>query len=186
MSDTEDIIAVDTPSDENSFQVTPLSAAELEQLRKNKEMLRAGGIFTLLLLVLFGLVVLFGLLSRKSLQNGARVYVQQVFERNGVTYVPGEYDVTGNPFSYSCYSFTVKGSENLHSVLIRMNTLYGPQLGVFLYNSISRECDFIGFADMNSKASGALYENSVGAQLLYYREKIPSILQIKSQGGESK
>lgn len=186
MSDTEDSIAVDTPSEENSFQVNTLSAAELEQLRKNKEMVKAGSIFTLILLVLFGFIVLFGLLSRKSFQNGARAYVEQVFKLNDVVYVPGEADVIGNSFSYSCCSFTVKGSENLHAVLIRMNTLYGPQLAVFLYNSISRECDFIGFADVKGKASGGLYENTAKAQLLYYKEKIPSILQMEFQGGESK
>ena len=145
----------------------------------NRTRLIRFGIFSAVVVVLFGLLVLFNYLSRGSWQNGLREQINEVLasqdlskDNSGI-----EAGKMALPYSYGTSSalFAVKGEENRYVAIVRVATVFGPQAGVFLYTDGDEAAEFVSFANVDGQMLESMTELSKNAQIQYWKRKIPKI-----------
>ncbi|MBP5175492.1 MAG: hypothetical protein ILP07_06245 [Treponema sp.] len=141
------------------------------------------GIFSAVVVVLFGVLVLFNYISRGAWKNGLREQVNVVLGENDLKMEAGAMAV---PYSYGSSSaiFAVKGQENLYAVVVRIATFFGPQAGVFTYTEGDETADFVAFANVDGQMAVSITELSKNAQIQYWKRKIPKLVSAaKWEGG---
>lgn len=144
------------------------------------------GLFVLLLLILFGIIFGFSFLSKKSWQNGLKEQIQTVLANSTKEkFTLGDYVYLNSPFDTSCAMYTYKnanGSKKGYALILRMQTIYGPQPAVFLYTS-GKEAQFVDFVSFGGKAKQQIQAVSKDAQIAYWCKRIPEIIQAGNTTG---
>ncbi len=147
------------------------------------------GIFSAVVVVLFGLLVLFNFLSRNSWKNGLREQVNNVLSEHESEKTSGlKAGKMALPYSYgtSLALYAMEGDENLYASIVRIATIFGPQAGVFLYRSGDEMADFVAFANVDGQMQISMTELSKNAQIRYWRRKIPKIVATAKWDGGTK
>lgn len=148
-------------------------------LKYRQELIRYGIVMGMLC-VLFGLMVLFILVSRPSWRNGLRAEVEQVLEMSDPgEFIVGDFELLSSPVSTSCAAYSIQSKstgESLHAVIARVTTLYGPVPAVFVCGNESGLAVFKGFADLHGVSVRHVEDNSRASQIYYWQRKIPVML----------
>ena len=164
------------------------AAAEGIDLSYNKTQLKKFGIFTGMLAVLFGILLLFTLVAKKSWNEGLGRNIQAVLDAHELSYLVDKKDTIDSPFATSCasYSLLIDGkATQKHAVMLRVATIYGPIPCVFLYDELSGSAEFVDFSSVSGKASEAIASVSIKSQISYWSKRIP-LLVSANDGAENK
>jgi hypothetical protein len=153
-----------------------LNDAEMNEV--NKTRLIRFGIFSLVVLVLFGILSLFNFLTRSKWEKGLRLQVQTVLDAHGETCSVGEILKLHTGLTAGCAVYELSGGERdgCHAVIIRVATFYGPMPAVYIYDSKKEQCDFIAFATLEGRAKTAIESLSKPSQVSYWARRIPKIM----------
>lgn len=151
---------------------------------EDKKRLMQCGIFFAILLILFGVLVFFTIVSRSSWQRGLEQQVAQTLSEHQHTYTIVDKDVLDSPFVSSAASFLVTngdsatplGASTEHAVIVRVPTLFGPLPAVYLYTEGEKTATFVAFATLDGKARAAVEANAKNAQIAYWATRIPKIV----------
>ncbi|MBQ2313363.1 MAG: hypothetical protein II187_00480 [Treponema sp.] len=156
---------------------------ELIDLSQYKERLIQYGLFSAMLVVFFGLLVLFTLLSRNAWDKGLCLQVEQVLPED---YTIVSTDVLQSPFVVSCASFSLVRNtqgksagtdEGLHAVIIRVMTSFGPFPMVFLYDERKSSADFVCLLTGSSRVEDSIISSARNSQIAYWERRIPKIVR---------
>jgi hypothetical protein len=151
---------------------------------KNKQQIISYALFAAILLVLFGITLLFTIIARKSWNNGLREQVQLTLNKNQLSdCIVGKEIPLDSAIITSCNAFDVsvkgkKNSDTQKAVIIKITTMYGPMPAVYLYDN-GTEAKFIDFASFEGKAVKQIKDMSLNSQIAYWGKRIPSILSSK-------
>lgn len=138
------------------------------------------GIVVAYLVIIFGILIYITKVSNKSWQNNLRNTTQIVLDE----YNPNEW-VLGNNIriknalsqSTACYEArNKKNGEIYKSVIIRVQSLYGPLSAVFVVDK-NNEVSFIGYSSIHGKVKKQLLNNTYNKRLTYWQSRIPEILK---------
>lgn len=147
-----------------------------------KKLLIKYGILTGIIAVIFGLLVLFCLISRGSWKRGLSAQVNSVLERCGEEYRTFEWIPSDNGFSDSASFYSLSAGEqgrekDMYAVIIRVTTIYGPLPAVFVYNAKSDSSSFAGFADLEGPVADKMTAIAEPSVIEFWKKRIPSIAQ---------
>lgn len=154
-----------------------------------KKQLRDYGIFIAILIVIFGILVLFTVSSRKAWSQGLKQSIEQVFEDEKVTgYTVGNQVMLHSSFSTSCgvyhlYKNGTTDNGKQFAVIIKMTTMYGPVAAVYTYD-LNGSAQFVGFVCLEGQVAKQLEDISKSTQIAYWANRIPEI--VKNAAGDSK
>ncbi len=140
------------------------------------------GIFCGILFVMFGLMLLFVILSRsawnKKLSSEVQECVTEYYDEN---YTVGNVISFSDSFSLNAFfcelKLNGKDSEK-YAVLVRITTFYGPLPAVFIYDSKTKKTEFLCFSDLKNLATDIVIENSKKLQIEYWTDKIGNYLNV--------
>ncbi len=153
----------------------------------SKKLMKQYGFFLGILVVLFCILVVAVVFSRNSWNRGLSNQIQKILnEYKPDTYVVEENISIKSPLAVSaaCFKLIEKNNENKNSfaIILRMMTLYGPQVGVFTYDNTNKSANFIGFATLQGRIKNQLKMNTANKRILYWQNKLPEI--IRTTGGK--
>lgn len=138
------------------------------------------GIFISILIVIFGILIYFSIISQKSWKNNLKISVEKVLNENdNNSWTLGNYYKINNPLSLSTVLYDAKNKkngENYKALLIRVQTFYGPLPAVFIIDKDSN-VNFVGYASLHGRVSNQIKDNNSNKRINYWKEKIPSIIQ---------
>ena len=161
----------------DTFDYEEEHAHELDAYKRH---LASYGIFTGILVVMFGLLVLFALISRSTYTNGLLRTVQNTLDTSGSYKVLENMSVdsaiTNSCMVYRVLNLTEKNQE-LFAVIVRITTLYGPQGAVFLYDLNTKDIQFVDYVNISGRAKQSIIDASKLSQIQYWEEKIPLIME---------
>lgn len=143
------------------------------------------GVLTLLFLILVGVT----LASRKAWIRGLSQNVDAVLNEsygefsieNNIPVLSG-FNVSGAIFKVSKAS----SASDYYAMILRVQTMYGPVPGVFLYEPGKTYSTFMGFTTINGNLEKQIYDVSKNSQISFWENKIPEIINasIKRDGEE--
>ncbi|MCR5762924.1 MAG: hypothetical protein K6G00_06015 [Treponema sp.] len=146
-----------------------------------KKQLVQYGIVSGLFLVLFALLLISTVTSRKSWEKGLKEVVASVYAENS-EYEVREFEPISNPFSVSCAAFALSKKNDpssYHAVIIRLQTIFGPVPAVYTYKDGAKEADFVTFVTLNKRIESTVVSNARYSQISYWGKRIPNILTKK-------
>ena len=146
----------------------------------NKKFFINYAIFTLFLLIVFGILSYSIILSRKSFSKNLSVSVQKVLDE----YQKGKWAVMDNvpinkPISFNSAAYEVRCNQDntlAKAVIIRVTTFYGPLPAVFIYHQ-NKSVEFAGYASLHGRIGLALNSGYPDKRLEYWYKKVPEILE---------
>lgn len=149
-------------------------------LNSSKQQLRDYGIFMGFLIFMFVVLFLLTLFSRTQWNEGLKMQVQTVLDRelqNKYTVeniVPIKSELST---SAACYKVAKKDEESAYAVILRIATIYGPQAGVFLCdkNGVS----FVGFALSDVDESNRIRKAAEKSQISFWRNELARIIVVE-------
>ncbi|MBR6154678.1 MAG: hypothetical protein IKQ43_09630 [Treponema sp.] len=150
----------------------------------NKTRMMKFGIFTLIVVVLFAILLLFTLLSRNSWNEGMKDQINSALEANELQYKTGEQDRLHSSISMSCVSYTDAENPSVHIVLLRTPTLYGPFPALYVYDESSGNVDFIDLLLIDGKSKEAVVASAKNMQVQYWKNRIPLIINTSDKNQE--
>lgn len=152
----------------------------------NKTKVMKFGIFTLIFVILFAVLLLFTLLSRNSWNEGMKDQINSVLLEKELPYKTGELDHLQSSISLNCVSYTDAGLPDVHIVLVRTPTLYGPFPALYVYDEKSGNVEFIDLLLIGGKSKDAVVSSAKNMQVQYWKNRIPLIINTagKKQGEE--
>lgn len=138
------------------------------------------GIFVAILVVIFGILIYFSIISQKSWQTNLRTSVENFLnESEENSWSLGNYYKINNPLSLSSALYDAKNKkngENYKAVIIRVQTFYGPLPAVFIIDKDSN-VTFMGYASLHGRVSNQIKEINSNKHINYWKSKIPSLIQ---------
>lgn len=167
---------------EESFVQTPAeiqeNAISSEELEHYKKQLAKFGIFMAILVVCLSVLLVFTLLSRKSWNEGLSSSIEKYYSKAGEKIIIKSQDKIESPFSVSAASYTIQqDNKDIHAVIIRITTLYGPLPAIFTYSEGESEAKFIDFLNLSPKTASAVKNSAKNSIISYWEKSIPGILQ---------
>lgn len=138
------------------------------------------GIFTLFLVIVFGLLIYPSIISKKSWKNNLRKCVEQVLNENDKdSWELGKNIEIKNSFAINseCFEAT-KNKKNYSVIIIRVPTFYGPVSTVFTMDEY-KNVEVVGFSSLHGRISKNLIANKYSKRFSYWEKKIPVILEEK-------
>lgn len=148
----------------------------------NKEFFARYGIFVVIIIVLFGILIYPIKVSQKSWIKNLRSNIEFVLdEREPNGWIVESPVPIKNSFclSAACYNARNRTSGDLYKVMIlRIQTLYGPLPGVFLIDA-EENVEFVGFVSLHGRIAEQIKHNDKTTRIQFWKEKIPYILNDK-------
>lgn len=138
------------------------------------------GIVVAYLVIIFGILIYFSKISQKSWQKNLKTTTQTVLNE----YFDNEWTV-GNPVriknalsqSSACFeTYNKKNGEMYKSIIIRIQTMYGPLPAVFIVDK-ENNVTFAGYSSVHGRVQNQLNNNNNNKRILYWKQKIPEILK---------
>lgn len=143
-----------------------------------KDFFKRYGIFLLILVVIFGILIYSIFLSQRSWTQNLKNSVQVVLEeRDPNTWTVENNVKIKNPFTMNaaCYEVRNRKSGTLYkAVIIRIQTLYGPIPAVFMLDDDS--VYFVGYSSLHGVIASQLENNKTSKRIEYWIHKIPAII----------
>lgn len=149
------------------------------------EMLRKFGIFFGFCIVVIALTTVIVRTSEKKWRNGLWYDVNAVLnEKFPDVWSVGRYVELMSPIAQNmaCYEIVNRQNRNdeNYAIILRMDTLYGPLLPVFMYDKTNIDetsiASFVGYANLHGRISQRLVANKNDARILYWENRIPKII----------
>lgn len=141
-------------------------------------------IFTLIAALIFLLLVYSVKISQPRWNNNLRVTVQSVLDENEPdTWLVESAVNINNPLitSAACYDTkNKKNGEYYKSIIIRIQTLYGPVPGVFIVDKNS-DVIFVGYAVFHGRIAELMHKNMNTKRIEYWKNRIPEIIKQDSK-----
>ena len=153
----------------------------------NKTRLMKFGIFSLISVVLFAVLLLFTLLSRNSWNEGMRDAIDTLLAEKEYPNKTGEVEHIHSAISMNCVSYSDALDPSVHIVLLRTPTLYGPFPALYIYDEKSASVDFIDLLLIDGKSKDAVVASAKNMQVQYWKKRIPLIINTADKkNGEEK
>lgn len=153
---------------------------------KKIELLKKYGVFLLIIIVMFFLLIGSILLARNSWKEGLKKQVETVLVEQKNDYRIGNFVKINSPFSTSCavYELNKKNSKQNgeYAVIIRLTTLYGQIPAVYLYNEKDENAEFVRFISLDGTAEKQIQDISKDMQISFWKKRIPSMLKNINKG----
>lgn len=145
------------------------------------EMLRKFGIFFGFCIVVIALTTVTVRSSEKKWRNGLWYDVNAVLnEKFPDVWSVGRYVELMSPIAQNmaCYEIVNRQNRNNenYAIILRVDTLYGPLLPVFMYDKTS-VVSFVGYANLHGRIAQRLVANKNDARILYWENRIPKIIE---------
>jgi hypothetical protein len=142
-------------------------------------MIKKYGLFAGILCIMFFILIIMTLMTRKSWDKGLQMQTQTVldsFYTGG--YIVGDAVQLNSPFAVSAACFKVRFSSGQegYAVILRMVTIYGPLPGVFICRNGSVPI-FAGFANSGGRVSSLLNAETQNVRIHYWQNRLMKILK---------
>lgn len=143
-------------------------------------LLKNYGLFLAIIIIIFGIIFSFALLSRNFWKEGLKTQIENVLLEQKQDYTVGSFIQIKSPFSTSCavYSINQKGKKNAnkYAVIIRLTTLYGQIPAIYIYDSAKDDVTFIKMLTLNGASEKQIVDISKNMQISFWSKRIPSII----------
>lgn len=154
--------------------------AEEKDKTKSKQQIINYILFAGILIVLFGILLLLTVISKKSWNDGLKYQIQTVLDdAKPGTYIVQDALVVNSGFATSCGAYTVKkvkdGGKQCTAAIIKITTMYGPMPAVYL-NEKGEDWEFVDFACLSGKTAQQIKEMSMNSQIAYWKKRMPTII----------
>lgn len=145
------------------------------------EMLRKFGIFFGFCIVAIALTTVIVRSSEKKWRNGLWHDVNTVLnEKFPDVWSVGSYVELTSPVAHNmaCYEIVSRQNRNNqnYAIILRIDTLYGPLLAVFMYDKTST-ASFVGYANLHGRIAQRLAANKSDSRILYWETRISKIME---------
>lgn len=138
------------------------------------------GIFISILIVIFGILIYFSIISQKSWKNNLKTSIETVLnEIDEDSWTLGNNYKINNPLSLSSALYDAKNKkngENYKAMIIRVQTFYGPLPAVFIIDK-DNNVTFKGYASLHGRVANQIKDNNSNKRINYWKEKIPTLIQ---------
>lgn len=148
------------------------------RVQEYKKVLMNFGILAGIILIMFGVLVLFTITSRKSVDNGIKEQVQKVLDDCDLDFNVGDSIDIEATISYSMRAYrlvSLDGKCDSIAVIMRCPTMFGAQAALFIYNVSTSSAYFIDFANISGMAKKVIVDATMKSQIEYWVVKIPQI-----------
>lgn len=155
-----------------------------EQMEFYKRQLIKLGFFAAIITVLFGLILLFCLLSKNSFNQGLKERVNRILNENSIN-ASAEVQVTlPSALSATAAAWKLSGNDSLYAVIIRVTTIYSSVPCIFTYDASNDETVFVSFDGVSEKAERSIRQAGIANQISYWKDKIPYFMKsaVKGEG----
>ncbi|MBO4321195.1 MAG: hypothetical protein J5857_12080 [Treponema sp.] len=142
------------------------------------------GFFSLIVVVLFAILLLFTILSRSSWNEGMREQIDTLLKDKELSYKTGEMDHLQSSVSLNCVSYKDADNPSVHLVLLRTPTMYGPFPAVYVYDENTSSVDFIDLLLIDGKSKDAVTASAKNMQVQYWKNRIPLIIKTQANKQE--
>lgn len=137
------------------------------------------GIFIALVGLSFFILFYSVKLSRKSWQKNLKLSVEKVLdEKEANTWTVGNFIPINNPFllTSACYEVQNRNSgEILKTVILRVQTLYGPLAAVFLIDE--KDVEFVGYSSLHGRIAQQIYNKPSDKRINFWEQKVLEIIE---------
>lgn len=138
------------------------------------------GIFISILIVIFGILIYFSIISQKSWKNNLKTSIETVLnEIDEDSWTLGNNYKINNPLSLLSALYDAKNKkngENYKAMIIRVQTFYGPLPAVFIIDK-DNNVTFKGYASLHGRVANQIKDNNSNKRINYWKEKIPTLIQ---------
>lgn len=137
-------------------------------------------VFALIVAFIFGILVYLSTISQKVWDKNLKaaiVYSLEEFEPD--TWEIGSVVRIKNPLSSgsACYeAHNKKSGENCKAVIIRIQTFYGPQCGIYIIGS-NNDITFKGYSSLHGRVANQLKNAYAGRRIEYWNNRIKEMLK---------
>lgn len=138
------------------------------------------GIYVAILVILFGILLYPVKVAQKAWQKNLKANIEFVLDESEPnSWTVGNSVKIKNPFSMNSACYEVrnrKSGDTYKSVIIRVQTLYGPMPAVFTIDK-DNNVEFVGYSSLHGRISEQITSNKTDKRINYWKSKIPSIIQ---------
>lgn len=137
-------------------------------------------VFALIVVLVFGILTYLSTISQKAWDKNLKaavVYALEEFEPD--TWEIGSTIRIENPLSSgsACYeAHNKKSGENCKAVIIRLQTFYGPQCGIYIIGS-QNNISFKGYSSLHGRVARQLTNSTSGRRVEYWNNRIEEMLK---------
>ncbi len=132
-------------------------------------------IFTLIVAAVFGILIYIIKVSQKSWdQNLKAVLESTLIETEPDTWELGKSIRINNPVGSGSACFDArnkKNGENYKIAIIRLQTFYGPQAGIFIINNDGK-ATFKAYASLHGRCAAQLFKSFTGRRVEYWKLRL--------------
>lgn len=148
-----------------------------EQLEFYKKQLIKLGFFAAIITVLFGLILLFCLISKNSYNQGLKNRVNKILNENSIEASAETQLALPSALSATAAAWKLSGDNDVYAVIIRITTIYSSVPCIFTYNASEDEAVFVAFDGVSEKAERSIRQTGIANQISYWKKKIPGFMK---------
>ena len=152
-----------------------------------KEFWRLFGIFSGIIIVLFGLNFGFIKLTENKWERDLKKTVQNFLdEKYPDEWLVSDFISLENPFYMSAAAFNItskKINKKAVAVIIRTQTFYGPYPAVYIYED-EENSYFAGYSNIHGRIKNLMEKQSSDIFISHWQKKLPDILGNHKNGGK--
>lgn len=144
-----------------------------------KEFVRNYGILVLLTISIIVVLIPLTFAANKSWEKGLKTSVDRVINEENNSWVIGDNIEITSPMTTNAAAYKINNIENgeeAEAVILRMNSLYGPQAVVFIYHIETETVDFAGYSSIHGRIENQLKNKPYDKRLEYWQNAVPAIL----------
>ena len=132
-------------------------------------------IFVLIAAAVFGILIYIIKVSQKSWEKNLKSSVELTLaETEPDTWEIGQFVKTENPLTTSSACFDArnkKSGESCKVIIIRLQTFYGPQAGIYIINN-DKKVSFKGYSSLHGRCAEQLKKSNNGRRVEYWKKRI--------------
>ena len=137
-------------------------------------------VFILCAAFVFGILAYISTVSQKAWDKNLKAAVVSSMEE----FEPDTWEIGSsikfeNPLSSSAACFEAhnkKSGENCKAVIIRLQTFYGPQCGIYIIGS-QNDISFKGYSSLHGRVANQLKNSFSGRRIEYWNNRIEEMLK---------
>ncbi len=137
-------------------------------------------IFTLITATVFCILVYIVKVSQKSWDQNLKAVIENTLsETEPDTWEIGNLVRIKNPLSLSAASYDArnkKNGENYKIAIIRLQTFYGPQAGIYIIDKEAK-VTFHGYASLHGRCADQLTNSVTGRRVEYWKLRLEEIVK---------
>ena len=137
-------------------------------------------IFVLITAAIFGILIYVIKVSQKSWDKNLKTSVEYTLaESEPDTWEIGSSVRIANPLSAGAACFDArnkKSGETGKAVILRLQTFYGPQCGVFIVQA-NGKVEFKGYSSLHGRIATQLKNSYSGRRVEYWSKRIPDLIK---------